>query len=62
MKIPMVWVALILTLLALWLMSPDEEEVTLQQDIYCDMVGRYLDTYGEFGWPDYKGIYETECQ
>lgn len=28
---------------------------------YCDMVRIFQQTEGEFGWPDYKGVYDEEC-
>lgn len=33
-----------------------------QQDLYCEMVGIYKETKGEYGWPDYKGNAEEVCK
>lgn len=30
-------------------------------DPYCEMVGIWIDSNGEYGWPDYRGNYHTEC-
>ena len=30
--------------------------------LYCEMVDTWHDSKGEFGWPDYKDLYETECK
>ena len=30
-------------------------------DPYCEMVGIWIETGGEYGWPDYRGSYHTEC-
>ena len=51
-------VAAILALLAIGLMGPDE--VDLEQRRYCEMVALYNQDPST-GWPDYKGIYNSEC-
>ena len=29
---------------------------------YCEMVEIYKDSGGEFGWPDFRGNYESACK
>ena len=39
-----------------------EQEATAELSLYCEMVEIRLTTGDPYlGWPDYKGIYETEC-
>lgn len=38
------------------------KDVDVVEDrLYCDMVQQHKESGGEVGWPDYKGIYDTEC-
>lgn len=30
-------------------------------DPYCEMVGIWIDSNGEYGWPDYRGNYHEAC-
>ena len=30
-------------------------------DPYCEMVGIWIETGGEYGWPDYRGNYHEVC-
>ena len=38
------------------------EDRSLVDVKYCDMVSIYKQSYGENGWPDYKGNYEELCK
>lgn len=38
------------------------DDVNQQQDLYCEMIGIYKETKGEYGWPDYKGIAGEVCK
>lgn len=29
---------------------------------YCQQVQLFEESDGEYGWPDYKGIYYTDCE
>ena len=33
-----------------------------ETETYCEMVLVHRQTGGEFGWPDYKETFDTECQ
>lgn len=37
-----------------------ESEVELMRD-YCLQVETFYATDGEYGWPDYKRVYGTQC-
>lgn len=50
--------AAIISLIALMFL-PDPIDLDARQ--YCEMVGIYKQTGGEYGWPDFKGIYDEEC-
>ena len=41
-------------------MSDSEEALEAESD-YCEMVTMHIDSDGELGWPDYKGIYSNVC-
>ena len=49
------------------LRSGTAQEITASDD-YCEMVSLWYETggtdtqEGEFGWPDYRGIYEEACK
>ena len=40
--------------------QPDELEQ--EQALYCEMVEAFKATGGEYGWPDYRGVYERACK
>lgn len=40
--------------------QPDELEQ--EQALYCEMVETFKTTGGEYGWPDYRGVYERACK
>lgn len=46
--------------LVAWLSNT--EEPTAQQQNYCEMVGIWNDTEGEYGWPDYNHNYDEVCK
>lgn len=37
------------------------DPVDLEGRQYCEMVSIYQQTGGEYGWPDFKRIYEEHC-
>lgn len=39
-----------------------EADLKREQELYCDMVTTYKETDGEYGWADYKGIYQKVCE
>lgn len=39
----------------------EDDELTLQQREYCQMVHDWQISRGERGWPDFYGTYNTEC-
>ena len=39
-----------------------EREQRAQQESYCEMVGLYVESNGEYGWPDYKGNAKEVCK
>lgn len=49
-------VLLIFGIVTLVAITPYEEP----QDPYCEMVGIWIDSGGEYGWPDYRGNGECE--
>lgn len=40
--------------------QPDDLEQ--EQALYCEMVTTHKTTGGEYGWPDYRGVYERACK
>ncbi|UZT28615.1 hypothetical protein pD_gene0008 [Vibrio phage 033B] len=42
-------------------MAMDSTDQRTEQEHYCLMVQAYVETDGEHGWPDYKGIYYGVC-
>ena len=50
--------AAIISLVALMFL-PDPIDLEARQ--YCEMVGIYHASDGEYGWPDFKHIYDEEC-
>lgn len=38
------------------------DDIQAEQNEYCAMVQLYLDTEGEYGWPDYTGNFENKCK
>jgi len=64
MNKPIDWIiaaALVVTLLTIWGLAgtADYEEAVRQQQQYCDMLGIWEKTGGEYGWPPYKG--DDQC-
>lgn len=54
--------ALILGALTILFMVPAEREEVAELSLYCEMVEIRVATGDPYlGWPDYKGIYDTEC-
>ena len=39
----------------------DSEALLEAESDYCEMVTMHIDSKGELGWPDYKGIYNNVC-
>ncbi len=61
MKQYIVAISLAITLgLVAWLCNT--EEPTAEQQNYCEMVGIWNDTQGEYGWPDYKDNFDEVCE
>ncbi|USL90023.1 hypothetical protein [Vibrio phage vB_VpaS_CHI] len=48
-----------LIMLAVGQMETQDEAMALEN--YCQMVELYKQSDGEHGWPDYDGIYESDC-
>ena len=46
---------------ALFMALPEGNPAEVEAGVYCEMVELFQDTNGEFGWPDYKGIYNNTC-
>ena len=40
----------------------EANEFDVQLEHYCDMVQIGVDSDGEYGWPDFKGIAEEQCK
>lgn len=38
------------------------DELDQEQALYCEMVTTHKATGGEYGWPDYKGVYAEACE
>jgi hypothetical protein len=59
------WTAAALFALLFWVVlavgAMDAEDAELERDHYCRMVQVYEQTGGEYGWPDYGGVSESEC-
>ena len=51
-----------LAVLAVTLADGQPDELDQEQALYCEMVEAFKDTGGEYGWPDYKGVYERACK
>ena len=55
-------IGLSVTLLMIPAEKAAEQEASAELSLYCEMVEIRLTTDNQYlGWPDYKGIYETEC-
>lgn len=55
--------ALVLVLLGLGkLIDGQPDELEQEQALYCEMVTTHKATGGEYGWPDYKGVYAEACE
>jgi len=39
-----------------------EQELQNEQEHYCEMVQLRIDSSGEYGWADYKGIFDEQCK
>ena len=42
-------------------LSGQPDELDQEQALYCEMVATHKATGGEYGWPDYKGVYQEYC-
>lgn len=49
-------------LLAAWAGLNNSDELDQEQALYCEMVETFKTTGGEYGWPDYKGVYQEACK
>ena len=49
-------------LLMLAALSGQPDELDREQALYCEMVTTHKTTGGEYGWPDYKGVYSEACE
>ena len=56
-------VGILVLLLALILAAAmdDYKDAKDEERLYCSMVQQYRGTGGQYGWPDYKGIYDEVC-
>lgn len=46
----------------IWVFTVDNSTpVMTDQDHYCEMVKIHIDSNGQYGWPDFRGIYYREC-
>ena len=43
-------------------LSDQPDELDQEQALYCEMVTTHKATGGEYGWPDYKGVYTEACE
>ena len=56
------WFAVfVFILLVMTIIFPIENE-NEEQEVYCEMVELFKQTGGEFGWPDYKENFDSECK
>ena len=51
-----------LAVLAVTLADGQPDELDQEQALYCEMVTTHKATGGEYGWPDYRGVYERACK
>ncbi|AIM40623.1 hypothetical protein [Vibrio phage VpKK5] len=42
-------------------MAMDFQDEVHEKEHYCSMVEAFVETDGEYGWPDYKGTYDKYC-
>lgn len=45
-----------------WFIDDQPDELEQEQALYCEMVATHKATGGEYGWPDYRGVYERACK
>lgn len=45
-----------------WFIDGQPDELDQEQALYCEMVAIHKTTGGEYGWPDYRGVYERACK
>ena len=55
------WFVLLLLIALSYIGKMDIAEMVVAEKEYCTMVKQNIDTGGNYGWPDYKGTYETNC-
>ena len=54
--------AVILSLVLYFVFTGTEQrEEAYKLSLYCEMVDTHK-KYPKYGWPDYKGIYNTQCK
>ena len=41
--------------------NDNKSEADIQLEQYCEMNDIRIESNGEFGWPDFKGTYEEQC-
>lgn len=45
-----------------WVFTADNSTTAMtEQEQYCEMVKIYIDSNGQYGWPDFRNIYYREC-
>ena len=54
-------IMIVLTSTAFVLSETDLEVQQIDGDTYCEMHQLWIDTDGDFGWPDYKNTFK-ECK
>jgi len=53
--------SVIMVMLTLLMLLPEHDHELYKQNEYCEMVSMYVQSGGDIGWPDYKGIYNSAC-
>ena len=55
-------VALILLFSAIFMPNNSHDQLEKERENYCEMVEIYKSSDGEHGWPDYKKVYDKQCE
>lgn len=55
------WFVLILLILFAVVSGMDMKDEMKTEANYCEMVSLYKSSNGQYGWPDYKGNFKTNC-
>ena len=62
-SITIVAVGMFTTFAVMWIFGgpPANDDLQARQDRYCEMVDIFIESDGEFGWPDYEESYGESC-